>query len=483
MALNSSGPLSFGGSTVGQSINLELGVSATAEASINSAAFRGLAGVPSGAISLNNFYGKSSESYWIGLLDGGTDDQGYAIATDSTGNIYVCGQSNLGGTGKIQLAKYNSAGVIQWQRSLAASIAGYGIAVDSSDNIYISTAGGFYQIYVAKYNSSGTIQWQRSLIPSTGNSYGYSIALDSSANVYICGTSYDPSIGSNGIIVAKYDTSGTIQWQRILQSTGASITDQGRGVAVDSSGNVYACGYSPPAEFSGDYQAYLIKYNTSGTLQWQRKLHGVSDDFAFCVAVDSSSNVYVAGRTDNNDPGSSGDAFIAKYNSSGTVQWQRSLGNTPGFSYGGTEANSIAVDSSANVYICGTTSRYGPDTLLIAKYDTSGTIQWQRNMANGTRVRGYGIAISSSSVYVCGELRQGSNNDFIIAKLPNNGSLTGTYTVGASSIVYAVTTRDATTLTLTAGTASLSDAASSSTDAAGSLTSATTSLTSTVTTL
>jgi uncharacterized delta-60 repeat protein len=484
MALNSSGPLSFGGSTAGQSINLELGVSATATASIDSAAFRGLAGVPSGAISLNNFYGKSSESYWIGLLNGGTDDQGYAIAVDSDSNVYVGGQSNLGGTGKIQLAKYNSAGVIQWQRSLAPTIYCTGIVLDSSNNVYISGVGNSYQIQVAKYNSSGTIQWQRSLTPSARNGYAYSIALDSSANVYICGDAYDTSFSSEAIQIVKYDTNGNIQWQRSLQSSFASVIDVGKGVAVDSSGNVYACGYSPPTEFSGEYQAYLIKYDTSGTLQWQRKLHGSgSKDYAYAVAVDSSSNVYVVGETDYLDPFGQSDGLIAKYNSSGTIQWQRTFGNVTGFSYGATRIQAISVDSSANLYICGITSRYSPDTLLIAKYDTSGTIQWQRNMANGTRVRGYGIAVSSSSVYVCGELRESSNNDFIIAKLPNDGSLTGTYTVGASSIVYATTTKVSLTSTLTAGTASLTASTSSLTDAASTATSASTSLTSTVTTL
>jgi hypothetical protein len=71
MALNNSGPLSFGGATAGQSINLELGVSATAEASINSSAFRTLAGVSSGQISVNNFYGKSNAPTVIGQVFGG----------------------------------------------------------------------------------------------------------------------------------------------------------------------------------------------------------------------------------------------------------------------------------------------------------------------------------------------------------------------------------------------------------------------------
>jgi hypothetical protein len=60
MALNPSGPISIGGATAGQSINLELGRAATATSSLNETALRTLAGVPSGQISLSNFYGKSN---------------------------------------------------------------------------------------------------------------------------------------------------------------------------------------------------------------------------------------------------------------------------------------------------------------------------------------------------------------------------------------------------------------------------------------
>lgn len=64
MALNSTGPISLGGSTVGQSINLELGKSATASVSLNETAVRTLAGVASGAIIMpTNFYGKSSSPF------------------------------------------------------------------------------------------------------------------------------------------------------------------------------------------------------------------------------------------------------------------------------------------------------------------------------------------------------------------------------------------------------------------------------------
>ena len=60
MALNPSGQISIGGPTVGQSINLELGLAQNANSSLNQTNFRTLAGIPSGTISLSNFYGKSN---------------------------------------------------------------------------------------------------------------------------------------------------------------------------------------------------------------------------------------------------------------------------------------------------------------------------------------------------------------------------------------------------------------------------------------
>lgn len=94
MALNSTGPISIGGSTTGQSINLELGRSATATSTMNESTLRTLAGVASGAISLNNFYGKSNQQpvSWSMLImagGGGTIDTFYgSIYTGTPGTAF-----------------------------------------------------------------------------------------------------------------------------------------------------------------------------------------------------------------------------------------------------------------------------------------------------------------------------------------------------------------------------------------------------------
>jgi hypothetical protein len=96
MPLNNSGPISIGGSTVGQSINLELGRSATAQSNLNETNLRTLAGVPSGQISLNNFYGKSNASLRA-TVEFGPGIHNYAIPSVPISYILITAVGGGGG--------------------------------------------------------------------------------------------------------------------------------------------------------------------------------------------------------------------------------------------------------------------------------------------------------------------------------------------------------------------------------------------------
>ena len=90
MTLNSSGTISIGGSTTGQSINLELGRSATATSSLNESTLRTLAGVASGAISLSNFYGKTYADYTPNAVNW-ADIIAFGLATGTNPNVTISG--------------------------------------------------------------------------------------------------------------------------------------------------------------------------------------------------------------------------------------------------------------------------------------------------------------------------------------------------------------------------------------------------------
>jgi uncharacterized delta-60 repeat protein len=411
-------------------------------------------------------------SYWLATLGGTSSDFGRSVAVDSSGNVYAFGDA---GTDSL-LAKYDPAGTTQWQQALGSADSN-SVAIDSSDNIYTvgwtSSAGeGSRDFLVARYNSSGTIQWQR-VLGGTGFDLGSAVAVDSSGNVYAFGYTTSQGAGGSDFLIAKYNSSGTIQWQRTL---GGSNSESGYGVAVDSSDNVYVFGETQSAG-AGGLDFLLAKYNSSGTIQWQRILGGSGREDGHAVAIDSSDNVYVLGYTGSTGAGAS-NCLLAKYNSSGTIQWQRVLGGS-----GNDKGFAVAFDSSDNVYLSGSTDSTGAgdDDFLLAKYNSSGTIQWQRTLGGLGRDEVYAVAVDSSdNLYVLGYTGStgAGGTDFLIAKLPNDGSLTGTYSLDGVDVIYAASSLTAATSTLTAATSSLTSASSSLTSAISTLTAASASLTS-----
>jgi hypothetical protein len=441
MALNSSGPLSFGGSTVGQSINLELGVSATAQASINSTAFRDLAGVPSGAISINNFYGKSSVTYWMRTLGAtGYNTDGFSITTDSSNNVYQLGFVNSPGGSGAFLGKYDTAGAVTFQKRYKK----VGVGDPTFYGVEMASDGGFYagvqlqsnntanDIAVVKFDSSGNIVWQQYLFGSDGaqDFIGRQIAIDSSENIYVVGLS-DQSGAYRGVL-QKRDSSGTLQYQRQFAPNGSSYS---LFYAVAVSGNsVYMAGN---AAFSfGGVQAVLFKYSQSAnSVVWDKSLGTSNTEEWVSCQVDSSENIYLLGNTDTNLGIMS--FLIAKYNSSGTLQWQRKLGTG---STNQTVPGQLALDSSNNVYVVGWNAG---NKIQIAKYDSSGAIQWQRSISNTSggvarAMTGRDISIRGDVMYISGEVTESTGGSFFLPiKLPTDGSLTGTYVVGIFTLVYA----------------------------------------------
>jgi len=173
---------------------------------------------------------------------------------------------------------------------------------DTKGGLDGNTSAGSYDLFVVKYNSSGTKQWTKQLGTSCyDDAIGF--ATDSSGNVYVTGSTYGGLDGTNAggsdLFVVKYNSSGTKQWTKQLGSSGR---DSANGIAIDSSGNVYVTGMTFGGldwnTSAGDYDLFVVKYNSSGTKQWTKQLGTSSNDNANGVATDSSGNVYVTGFTD-----------------------------------------------------------------------------------------------------------------------------------------------------------------------------------------
>jgi len=417
-------------------------------------------------------------SYWLATLGETANDEANGIAFDSSNNLYTVGVTRSQGLGfrALVLVKYSSAGSVEWQRILSGSVSeyGYGVKVDSSNNVYAfgttNSGGADNDFLLAKYNDSGTLQWQRTL-GGSGNQIGRAVALDSSDNIYVMGDTDTGGAGSLDFLLAKYNSSGTIQWQRVL---GGSGTEEGFSIAIDSSDNIYVLGYTDSVG-AGSRDFLFAKYTTAGAIQWQRILGGSDLEIGRGITTDLDGNLYVTGQT--RSAGAGGDEFIvAKYNSAGSIQWQRVLGGT-----GGDSAYGVSTDSDGNVYVAGFTDSTGEGSqdFLLAKYNLSGTIQWQRSLGGTGSDRGFAISVDSlGNLYAAGRTSSTGEgvDEILIAKLPNDGSLTGTYVLDGVNMVYAASTLTAATSSLTASTSSLTAATSSFTAATSSLTGATSTL-------
>lgn len=380
---------------------------------------------------LKNTQGTGALTLMARTLGGTGSETSRGITVDSSGNIYIAGETNSEGAGgnDIFVAKYNASGEIQWQKLLggAGSDNAFGIVADSAANVYIcgridSQGAGLTDAIVAKYNTSGALQWQKTL-GGAGDETLWAINVDSADNLYAVGLTSSQGAGGQDALIIKFDGTGALLWQRTLG--GANFDNSYGGIATDASNNVCVLGTTGSTGAGGN-DAFVAKYNSSGVIQWQRALGGTNDDRGDGgVAVDSSNNVYVCGRTNSAGVGSF-DMFIAKYNSSGVIQWQRTVGGSVGDDF----AHSVAVDSSY-VYLCGQATLSGPDdAMFVAKFDLNGNIQWQRTFyGSGSEFLSHIDASNQNVLYATGRTSSDGqgNFDFFLTRLPKDGTGTGAY--------------------------------------------------------
>jgi hypothetical protein len=171
------------------------------------------------------------------------------------------------------------------------------------------------------------------------------------------------------------------------------------------------------------------------------------------VNIDTSGNIYVSGSYNT---GGTVNSMLVKLNSSLAVQWSQTLGGNLG------PYKKPAFDTSGNIYV--SNGQY------LAKYNSSGTLQFQRSMTitSNSVYRNTETYVIGNKVYF-GAYSNASPFGGVTFSVPTDGSLTGTYSVGGKSITYASSSQTDTTVTLATSTPVLTSVAdTTTTDAAGS---------------
>ncbi len=307
-------------------------------------------------------------------LGGNSEEQGKAIAVDAAGNAYL--------TGYTYSANFPTAGGFQ------------------------NVNGGGSDVFVAKLNASGSGFVYTTYLGGAWGEQGNGIAVDSDGNAYVTGATlsgnFPVSVGAFDAantagfykgFVAKLNSAGSaLVYSTYLGGTGGS--DEARAIAIDAGGNAYVTGATSSSDFptqnavqpshaddfygstSGYIDAFVTKLNSTGTgLVYSTFLGGTGNDRGDGIALDAAGNAYVTGFTEATQPtnpnwgiiafpttagafqptnaSSSSVPFVTKLNGEGSaLAYSTYLGGTNGYA---DWASAIAVDSSGNAYVTGST--------------------------------------------------------------------------------------------------------------------------------
>jgi hypothetical protein len=436
-------------------------------------------------------------------LGASNSESGATIAVDASGNVYVTGttesfdfpvvnqipgacQGTCGSSfSVVYVTKINAAGTaLVYSSRLGGSSfdEGFGIAVDGSDNVYLTGltssadfprvnqiagacqgscgAGGSQDAFVTKINAAGSALVYSSLIGGSSNDDGFAIAVDSSGNAYLTGQTNSTDFPQvNPIPGACQGTCGTGSFPQdafvtevnaagnaLVYSSylAGSVFTEGFGIAVDGAGNAYVAGLTISADFprvnqipgacngtcgtGASSDGFVTKISANGAaLAYSSVFGGSGFDLGAAIAVDSLGNVYLTGSTGSVDfprvgqikhacekgcGTGGGDAFVTKINTAGTAIVYSSL-------IGGKrddEGHGIAVDSLGNAYLVGFTESLNfplvdpipgaclgicstkfPDNVFVAEVSAAGSALAYSSLIGGSDSdQGMGIAVDAS---------------------------------------------------------------------------------------
>ncbi len=420
--------------------------------------------------------GYAQTPVWVHNIGSPGNDAGHACKIAPNGNLYVTGKF----TGTMDL--------------------------DPGPGVYNITSGGLDDIFLACYDASGLFIWGFGI---GGASYdaGFYLATDASSNVIICGyiqsggIDFDPGAGvatlpyagGTGLtyygdgFVAKYSSSGVYQWAKGLG--GPTVYDVAVSLATDPAGNVYVGGvFNTSMTISGsitfssaaDGTAYLIKYDPAGTVLWGHNfgLPGIGGVDCFPRSIQYSSGfLYVGGffqGTSNFNPWGTAatltaagtyDPFIAKYDDLGNFVFVKQVQAT-----GGTddEFGSLSLDAADNIYVSGWTNSNtivfdpaAPGTstviapggggnydVLMAKFNSSGVLQWGKVLGGPGNDISRCIDVSGSDLFCYGQFRStvdfdpspaistlssAGMDDIFVAKYDLNANYQCSFRIGSAS--------------------------------------------------
>jgi len=337
----------------------------------------------------------------------------FLTATTIIFSIQACKKEINTAAGELAIAakptdKPTTTSILQWQKTYGSSSNELGFAIaKTSDGGYVlagSTVGNNGDVsghhggigadaWIIKINNSGSIAWQK-CFGGTNGDYAYDIIATTDGGYIFSGatSSSDGDItgfhGATDAWIVKLSSEGTIEWQNVLGGSGEE-----RAMSIIQTATDYMiAGYTNSTDGDvsgnhGDYDAWVIKLNSTGNVAWSRTYGGsLFDEAGFITQATDGFMISAGAKSSDGDMSGlthrgGNDLWLLKINDNGDILWQKAYGGS------GEEGSGRILTTPDGGYVLSTNTtsnngdvsgNHGSGDAWVAKITSSGIIVWQK---------------------------------------------------------------------------------------------------------
>ncbi|GEM_PF-4824263 len=370
-------------------------------------------------------------------------EQAYSIIQSPDSGYVMAGYtSHLGAGGEdMYFVKFDRYGNLQWDRTIggtgderawsivSASGGGY-IAAGETNSFGLPTNSN---VYIVKLDTGGNLLWSK-IIYMAGFSVGlaYSIIKTTDGGYAVTGVA-GPGWETKHCFFLKLDTSGNVTWCKFA----SGFKGDGESIIQTSDGG-YAVAGSSLVSGTNNFDMLILKLDAVGSIQWSRTVGGANLDIGNSIIQTTDGGYAIAGSTTSFGLNAY-NAYVVKLNAAGNLQWTRTMG-LPNM---GGDGGSIIQTSDGQYTLFGTTSINSWQKMYVVRLDANSNLLWSKTIDDPVNAPiffdyGAGIIKTNDGGYaVCGTTSHfgaGQSGDMYIVKFNQNWS-TCAITTSRQSIV------------------------------------------------
>jgi hypothetical protein len=370
-------------------------------------------------------FGAATATGWSQTYGGSGDDEAYSLVQTSDGGYALAGSTNSSGAGSYDfwLIKTNSSGDMQWSQTCGGTDDDEAYSVVQSNDTGYAVAGytnsygaGETDVWLVKTDSSGNTQWSQTY-GGRAQDGAYSVIQTSDGGYALAGYTDSFGAGNFDFWLVKTDSSGSMMWNQTYGGSG----DDEAGCVIQTSDQGYALAGYTTSFGAGSYDSWLVKTDSSGSMMWNQTYGGSGDDEAGCVIQTSDEGYALAGLTNSTGAGSY-DFWLVRTDSFGTSQWSQT--------YGGAYdevANALVQTSDEGYALGGLTGSYGAGDIdyWLVKTTSSGSTQWSQTYGGSDDDEAYSLVQTSDGGYALAGFTASygaGNYDAFLVKTDSSGN-------------------------------------------------------------